>query len=342
MHYIVTKTYAPTKKDKNGKTEFKIIIPKNSALIVKKIENNTIWISIQGSLGTTKFSIEDFNSIEKKETNFTNEFIENYVENENLIYPKILTELKNYFKNNSFYEKIIQTIKGRWIENTHGSSAIKGSQYVNLDFNNLPWLKDTSKTKDYVWWENRSVRTTYAPSSQEISEWEKDSHSVLPIGIQRYEQCSYPEMDLIALKILKEICGCKNIDQNFVRIVSEYIEIDKNYIHRDYLTNEVIDINLFSKNEHHSKEKGLEMCHIDPSVEYATNVSNITIGLSSSNRAQSGNSLNYMKGISFLLSINEMNIDMNIKDRARFLFENGRIEELKYLYSEMILEKNPV
>ena len=46
----------------------------------------------------------------------------------------------------------------------------------------------------------------------------------------------------------------------------------------------------FKMNEHHSKTKGLEFCHLDPSIARTTFSENITIGSSRSNRQQGGSS----------------------------------------------------
>jgi len=62
-------------------------------------------------------------------------------------------------------------------------------------------------------------------------------------------------------------------------------------VHRDYVTDEAISYNLFEKNTHHGKVKGLELCHIDPTIPFCTFAENLTIGTCPSNRMQGGYTL---------------------------------------------------
>jgi len=292
-HYKVTKSWV--KGTKNGKF-IGPFIPKNSAIVVISEKNGYVTYYHQGH-SKCKMDCETFNDIPKIETKYTEEFIYDYIiPNEKIIkvYELLSVLLKKYSKN-PLIEKSLRTSK-TWISQSKGSSAISGSQYENLDFNDLEWEKYNGfKSKPFHYYENRSGRTTVTPTLNEINLWMDNPKDVLPIGIKKNEQCSYSEMYKIAVKIIQQLCGMRGIEDEFKNIVIDFIpEIDKNYEHYDYMTGERIDISMFEHNTHHGKKKGLELCHIDPNLDSATIADNITIGFSSSNRKQSGNSIEDM------------------------------------------------
>lgn len=271
-------------------------IPKGSCIVVVSETYKTVRFYHQGH-SACEMNRNTFNSIPKIESNFDNEFISNYVipgENiKNL--KKLFSELRKQYKEDLVITKVLNTLN-TWIFSTKGSSAIKGKEYQDLDFTNLSWIKNSGfLAKPYSWWENRSGRTTVVPSKDYIQKWVNNPIDVLPIGIKSNEHCTYSEMFKIAEKLFQEICGIEGVDFKFKNTVKEFFpNINMNYVHNDFMTGEQIELIMFEKNTHHGKTKGLELCHKDPSLIYATNHQNITIGLSDSNRKQSGNSIEEM------------------------------------------------
>lgn len=291
-HYIVEESWVQGVKP-SGKNVIFItpLLGKNTGIVVDSIKNNMVRFYHQGH-GVSSLKIEIFESIPKIPTTFTDEYIYDYIiPNKNIeILKKTISDLKKAYKGNKRMIKVITTIN-TWIFSTKGSKAINGSGYNNLDFENLEWdLQSNLKTKPYDWNFNRSGRTTASPSYSEISEWEKNPKDVLPIGIKKNEQCSYSEMYEIGKKILQEVCGMDGVPQQIREIIKKNIPtINLDYEHYDYMYGTRICFDLFFDNTHHGKEKGLELCHKNPKLEFATSCENLTIGLSESNRAQGNN-----------------------------------------------------
>jgi len=331
-HYIVNDTFVLLSENKNGDLGFKILMPKGTSMVITKITDTVVQFVHQGH-GNTTLTVDEFNMIDKTETEFSENYINDYIINHNINdVKKVISELKKTFKDDRFYSKVLRTIS-TWIFQTKGSNAINAKTFNSLNFSELPWRNGFS-SKPYSFNENRSGRTTVAPSKVEIEEWEK-SNMVLPIGIKREEQCTYPEIVKIAYKILQEVCGMSDIDQRFISVVSKYITIDPNYIHLDYTTKEHISVKLFEANEHHSKTKGLELCHIDPSLEYCTFANNITVGSSESNRSQSGNTVNGLRCYGYFQSIMESNCDESIKQKAKKYRESEDWKSLRQIDLEI-------
>jgi hypothetical protein len=293
-HYIVKESWVKgVSVSNNGKNVGFIppLLSKNTAIVVISRKNNKIKFYRQGH-GVCTLDSEIFESIPKIPTTFTDEYINEYIiPNKDIkILKKIISTLRKVYKGNKLMIKTINTLN-TWIFSTKGSKAINGAKYNKLDFENLEWvLKSNLKTKPYDWYFNRSGRTTASPSDSEISEWEKNPKDVLPIGIQKNEQCSYPEMYEIGKKILQEVCGMEGVPQQIREIIKENISsIDLDYKHYDYMIKTRICFDMFLDNTHHGKKKGLELCHKNPKIEFATSCENITIGLSESNRSQGYN-----------------------------------------------------
>lgn len=307
-HYTVTKSWV--KGIKNDKF-IEPFIPKNSGIVVISECNGQVKFYHQGH-SVCNMDYETFDSIPKIESNFSEEFINDYIiPNENIKnLKKLFSLLFKEYSNNPLVVKALKTLK-IWIFTTKGSSAISGSQYQNLDFNNLPW--ETSKgfsAKPFDYNENRSGRTTVYATTDEITKWSCDGKEVLPIGIKENEHCSYSEMYKIGKKLFQEMCGMEGIDEKFKSIVGDFLpEINKDYKHYDYMTNQRVTLEMFINNTHHGKKKGLELCHLNPSLTSATFADNITIGFSESNRKQSGNSLDEMA----IKGAHALQIKMNIE-----------------------------
>lgn len=292
-HYTVTESWVEGIKNGQFIDPF---IPKGSGIVVVSEINGKVKFYHQGH-STCVMDFNTFNSIPKVESKFNDEFISNYIIPGEKIesIKKLISKLNSQYKEDEFITKVIRTLN-TWIFSTKGSSAIKGKEYQNLDFNNLSWVKKSGfSTKPYSWWENRSGRTTITPLDSDVQKWVNTSNDVLPIGIKSNEHCTYSEMFKIGEKLFQEICGIQGIDNQFKNIVKEFLpNINIEYVHNDYMTGKRIELDMFKKNTHHGKTKGLELCHKDPSLTYATTHENITIGFSDSNRKQSGNSIEEM------------------------------------------------
>jgi hypothetical protein len=271
-------------------------VPKNSKAIIHQVVKNRdgvikhLFLCIQGSMGRSKFTKEDFEKlpISKCET-FSNEFIENY-----LIVPKTFKSLQKFigeqkkkFKSNKNFFNLLKKI---WLDTTMSKGNTRAATMKELEEINDFEIdsEDSFKGKGYRWWENRSVRTTVVPTENEISEWEKNYSDLNPLGIKKEEHATFSEMQKICIKLIQEVCGIKNVPQEFIDNVRDY-GLEPKTIHGDYMTGKQLDLNEMSKNQHHSKEKGIEFCHLDP--KKGTLAENITFGSSESNRKQGGNSI---------------------------------------------------
>jgi hypothetical protein len=299
-HYIVTESWVQGVND--GKFMVPLLI-KNTGIVVIYRKKNKVRFNHQGR-GVSIMDSDIFDSIPKIATTFTDEFINDYIiAGENIkTLKKIISDLKKEFKGNKLLTDLIKTLEV-WILSTKGSKAIKGKQYNDLNFENLPWAKSNLKTKPYDWNLNRCGRTMSTPSDSDISEWSKNPKNVLPIGIKKNEQCSYTEMYKIGVKLLQQVCGIQGVPLKFKEIIKEKINsINLDYELYDYMDNERITLDMYLLNTHHGKEKGIELCHKNPKIEFATSCENVTIGKSESNRSQSGNSFIDMavKGVNCL------------------------------------------
>jgi hypothetical protein len=295
--YVTTKSWVEgVKKTKRGTEFIQPFIPKGSGIVVISEKNRKVEFYHQGH-GTSTMDVETFLKIPKIEKDLDDEYINDYIipgddiKNLNNLFKK----LRKIYKTNNLIEESLETLH-KWIFLTKGSSAIKGKEYENLNLDNLPWVKSNGfSSKPYHFNENRSGRTTVAPCDEEIELWSKNPYEVLPIGIKMSEHCSYSEIYKIGNKLFQEFCGIEGIDDQFKDTVKEFLpEINKEYEHYDYMTGKRITLDMFKKNTHHGKEKGLELSHLNPSVTFATTSGNITIGSSESNRKQSGNSIEEM------------------------------------------------
>jgi hypothetical protein len=334
----------------DNKDQFKFIIPKNSAIILKERTDLHVKILIQGSKGLTNLDKEIFDSFELEETEFTYEFIRDNIDHSlNKGYDELsncISKLKKEFeKNNEDLSRILRKINTDTFQ-TKGSGAVKGGQFCKLDLENLPWIGNNLKSKPYSWWENRSERSTYVPTIEEITEWANDPNKIIPIGIKKEEYAIISDQIKIGEKLLNELCGFQGMDNRFIEIVSEFYNIDRNYKHKDYRTKRWLHVDEFKKNTLTSKEKGIELCHLNPNLEYATVPSNITLGTSSTNRKQSGSSTEYQDACGYFEDIYKSNCNELLKEEAQSCFSKIEMNEnctdnlkrIKEIQKQLILE----
>lgn len=204
---------------------------------------------------------------------------------------KLIGDLIKKFPN---YSSQFRTIK-TWVFAAKGSPATTITEEKKFQNNPDEYLKDTTfkggmKAKPGSPFKNRGTRQSVVGNQEE---WELDSSTLLPNGIRKSDSCSYNENIKIFNKIITEVISMVNTPVEIVNYLTEkgfYPNKDK---HVDFYYKTPIDFNLFEKNTHHAKVKGLEFCHINPEIEYSTIETNITIGTSESNRHQGGYSIDY-------------------------------------------------
>jgi hypothetical protein len=146
-------------------------------------------------------------------------------------------------------------------------------------------------------------------TSDEESVWLKDTSTLLPYGIRQSDYASQSSQVMIFEKLISQTISMEDCPDNFREFFECELGITKDSQPlQDYLRyvdpKTMVDHGFpklyfsdFMKNQHHSKENGLELCHLDPTKEFTTSVDNITIGSSRANRIQGGYSIEYLKMI---------------------------------------------
>ena len=296
--FITTQSWARTKSSKNSKIKFDILIPEGSVIAVISQNEEVVVFYHQGH-GKTKLDKKYFDSIQKMEKEFDEKFIREWVIPDETYHKTFrqISKLKKLFSTNDRIIKWIEKIC-KDVINTGGSSAITGEEYHNFEISNANWDLGFT-TKPFEWRENRSGRTTVVPTPTRIQEFEdKTNLDLLPLGIKEFDKCSYSEQVKLIRKLLCEFSGVNGLPENFKQeMIKLGFEISQTP-HFDYMELDYhIRLEDIDSNTHHGKEKGIEFCHFDP--KGGTNASNVTLGLSKSNRAQSGNSVEDMgyKGV---------------------------------------------
>jgi hypothetical protein len=203
------------------------------------------------------------------------------------------------------YQKHFKTIE-TWVFLPKGSNASKIMEEIGFQNNREIVLGPTNlrggiKSKPGDVHMNRGTNRHGPCVTKEDSElWLLDESTILPYGIRESDYASQSEQVKIFKKLIQQICSMEDCPLDFKDFFFTKMGIlANNEPFKDYLP--LIDIksrqnlgypNLlfsdFDKNQHHSKEKGLELCHLDPWMEFPTNIDNITIGSSRANRQQGG------------------------------------------------------
>ena len=234
--------------------------------------------------------------------NLTEEYIK-----ENVIgceeYYKVIKIHSEANKELKKYCKVLNTLS-TWVFLAKGSNAITVEQEIKFQENpkiilDKTILRNGIKSKPGQDVMNRGLYRN-GPFVDVDSGWESDETTLLPYGIRKSDYATMSEQIKIYKKLVSQIVSMEDCPDEFRLFFEEKLNIVKSdEPFRDYLP--LIDSNTrenlgcpklyfsdFDKNGHHSKEKGLELCHIDPFVEFTTNVENVTIGSSRANRLQGG------------------------------------------------------
>ena len=233
---------------------------------------------------------------------------DNYLQENVLPHPelirlkKIISKAKKILKP---YLSVLKTIE-KWAFLPKGSSAVNIA--TEMDFQKNPnqvlfktILGEGMKAKPGFYVMNRGLTRNgvYATKDDELI-WKNDKSTLLPYGIRESDYASQSEMVKIYKKLIQRVCSMEDCPQDFRDFFNTELGIvPDNEPFRDYLR--LIDkktrldmgypklyFSDFAKNQHHSPENGLEFCHLDPWMEFPTNLDNVTIGSSRANRQQGG------------------------------------------------------
>ena len=285
-------------KKRNGK-EY-IQFAKNQIIV---IDDKKVWV--QGKVNRIRFEV--FEDIQKsyitQVEDIDKEFLDDYViPNED--YKKIKSIHSKANKELKKYSKVLKTIK-TWVFSPKGSKAAKIEHELEFQENSITILEETvlgggikSKPGDFRM--NRGTER-FGPFVENDEEWSNDTTTILPYGIRKSDHASQSEVVKIYKKIMQQVISMEDCPTEFKEFFQKNLEITPdNEPFRDYLPfldkktrklkeKQKLMFSDFNKNKHHSKTKGLELCHIDPWQEFTTTADNITIGSSWANRFQGGN-----------------------------------------------------
>lgn len=279
-----------------------IYITENSVVVYQELTTKrgrkNIDVFVQGSDSKlNKNSFDDLLSrnilIEIHETTELIDYVNNYV-----IEPKEFSDRKKLIskakRDIPQFESIISTISA-WVFSTKGSPAVTLTTEKSFIENPDKFLTGSifsggMKAKPGSPFKNRGTRQT---SVSDVAKWENDKTTLLPNGIRKSDSCSYQMSCQIFDKIITDILSIYDIPKEFYEyfLAKGYKPREKKLV--DYYYKTPISWELFKQNTHHSKVKGLEFCHLNPELEYTTQVENISIGTSESNRHQGGYSSDF-------------------------------------------------
>jgi len=262
------------------------------------IVNDNGKIYFQG--GDKKLKNESFESLKRMDLleslvetpeliNYVNDYVIEPKEFRGL--KKLIGELIKKFPN---YSSQFNTIK-TWVFSAKGSPAITITEEIKFQNNPDEYLKNTilmggMKAKYGSPFKNRGTRQNVVSNPEE---WEVDRTTLLPNGIRKSDSCTYNENIKIFKKVITEVLSMEDTPVEIIDYLSSKGFHPNKEKHIDFYYKTAISFNLFDKNTHHAKVKGLEFCHINPDIEYSSIDSNITIGTSESNRHQGGYSIEY-------------------------------------------------
>jgi len=228
------------------------------------------------------------------------------------------------------YEGIFDTVN-LWNFSTKGSPAVNNKK--EKEFRKDP-NKILSKTltfgkkigaKPGSFHTNRSLRT--APIGNQLK-WENDCTTLLPNGIKTNESATFFEIEKMLDKRLDEIVNIYDTPKELVDRIDELFNIKKTYIYRTKFWLQKVSFFDFEKNTHHAKIKGLELCHDDPSLEFATTADNTYIGTCEENRHQGGYPLDFTWKKQLIMRIYKM--DKTIDVESLEILDYEELEEIYF------------
>jgi hypothetical protein len=272
-------------------------------------------LHVQGRVESLKVDILD-NILESGNIVEVFNLDENYLRENVLPHPELIRLKKTISKAKTKlkqYLSVLETI-GKWAFLPKGSGAVNISTEVEFQKNPNQVLSQTilgegnrAKPGCYVMNRGLTRNGVYATKDDELI-WQSDKSTLLPYGIRQSDYASQSEMVKIYKKLIQQVCSMEDCPQDFRDFFNiELCVVPDITPFKDYLR--LIDretrqdmgypnlyFSDFSKNQHHSKENGLEFCHLDPwHQDFTTNVDNITIGSSRANRLQGGYPISYIQ-----------------------------------------------
>ncbi len=322
------------------RTEFvgpKNQILENSILMIQtlldKKGNNRYIVEYQGALNPIKNSVIINNILSKPDflteiEKPSDEFIFDYLK-----MPDSLKKKKKNFEKLSKefpnYSGVFATIN-LWNFSTKGSPAVNSK--TEHEFRKDPSkilsktlvFGDGIKSKPGSFHPNRSLRTSPIGN---MEKWENDSTTLLPNGIKSQESSTFTEIEKMFDKRLQEICNFHDTPENLLKRIEELFGIEKNEIYRTKYWLRKVSFFDFEKNNHHAKVKGLELCHDNPELEYATTEKNTYVGTCEENRHQGGYSLDFTWKRQLIMRIYEID-----KTNEPEYLENLNLDELEKIY----------
>lgn len=275
-------------------------ITENSIIVYQELKkangSKKIEIFAQGS--DSKLNISNFNElfskniiIELPESTELLEYVNSYV-----IEPQEFSDRKKMLNSAKRdlpeFANVISTIS-TWIFSTKGSSAVTLQAEKSFIKNAETFLTETvfrggMKAKPGSPFKNRGTRQS---TVSDVAKWENDETTLLPNGIRKSDSCTYQMQCKIFDKILTDVLSIHDVPEKFYNYFVARGYKSRERKHVDYYYKTLISWEFFKQNTHHSKIKGLEFCHLNPELEYSTQVDNVTIGTSESNRHQGGYSI---------------------------------------------------
>jgi hypothetical protein len=272
-------------------------------------------VYVQGRLTTIDISVfeEMINNKFVVETIVSDDFVQ-----ENILLNKDYVNIKNILskskKNLSKYKNVLKTIE-KWAFIPKGSAAANIEEEIKFQNNPEKVLKPTilgdgMKAKPGDVHMNRGTQR-HGPYviDEDINKWLSDSTTLLPYGIRKSDYAPQSEQVKIFKKIIRQVVSMEDCPLEF----KSFFEKELNFVTnpeplldylgvidrktREHLGHPKLLFSDFEQNKHHSKENGLEICHLDPWLEFPTVEENITIGSCRANRLQGGYPIWYIKEI---------------------------------------------
>jgi hypothetical protein len=205
---------------------------------------------------------------------------------------KNLNSIKKRFTGFSELFKAIEM----WVISTKGSPAVNIKTEEKFLENPDKILKETKnfgkgmKAKPGAYHANRALRTSPIASPEE---WENDPTSLFACGIKKNESMTFQYQIDLFNKIIQTIIDIHDTPKDLREKLCNVFGKIKGEDYRTEYYLEKLSIDKFKLNKHHSKVKGCELMHVDPTIEFASRADNLSIGTSEENRHQGGYSFEF-------------------------------------------------
>ncbi len=301
-----------TLNTKNGICKVAIVQGKNSLIKSQAVIESLI-----------KF--DKVKNINKPSDELLNSYVYKPTELDELM--KKVKSIKRKFEN---YSEVFNAIE-MWVMSTKGSPAVNIKTEENFLANPEKILCETKnfgkgmKAKPGAPHANRAPRT--APIVN-VEEWEKDATSLFACGIKKNESMTFQDQIKLANKLIQTIIDIHDTPSDLRQTLCEVFHKTKGNDYRTPFWFEKLSINKFKDNQHHSKIKGCELMHLDPTLEFASKPDNLFIGTSEENRHQGGYKFEFTEKKMLIKKIYENGFDDNPEYLNRLSLDE--LEEIYY------------